>query len=172
MPPLFRDVATGTAPNGVMAGLWARRAVVALYAAVAGLALLDVFGQQPQGRAATAPGATLRLSAPGTVRGGLFFQSRLDVRATRTIEHPRLVLDRGWFEGMQINSIEPNPTAESSRHGRVVLSYDTLQAGDTLTVWLQFEVDPTYSGHRSYGVELDDATAPLAAIDHDLRVLP
>jgi hypothetical protein len=41
---------------------------------------------------ATGSAATLRLSAPNVVRGGLFFQSRVEVRALRAIEHPRLVL--------------------------------------------------------------------------------
>jgi hypothetical protein len=41
-----------------------------------------------------------------------------------------------------------------------------------LKVWLQFEVDPNYRGHRRYGIEVDDQTRRLARIDHDLRVWP
>jgi hypothetical protein len=114
----------------------------------------------------------MRLAAPEIVRGGLFFQSRVEIRALTAIEHPRLVLDDGWVEGMQVNSIEPSPESETSRDGRVVLSYGGLEPGDLLRVWLQFEVDPTSVGKRPYGIELDDETRPLARVDRTIRVLP
>lgn len=79
----------------------------------------------------------MQLSTPETVRGGLLFQSRLQIDASRTIDHLRVVLDDGWFEGTQISSVEPQPTAESSRDGRVVFSYGLLRAGDRLVVWIQ-----------------------------------
>jgi hypothetical protein len=114
----------------------------------------------------------LRVSAPAAVRGGLFFQSRVEIRARRAIAHPRLVLDEGWVEGMQFNSAEPSPMSEASRDGRVVFSYDSLNAGDRLVVWMQFEVDPTNVGHRSYGLELDDADTQVAAVHRWITVFP
>ena len=84
------------------------------------------------------------------MRGGLFFQSRIEIRALAAIEHPRLVLDEGWVEGMQVNSIEPAAESETSRDGRVVLSYGALEPGDVLRVWLQFQVEPTNVGTRDY----------------------
>jgi hypothetical protein len=136
------------------------------------LALLDEFGQQPRRSAAATPAATLRLSAPEAVSGGLFFQSRIEIRARRIIEFPRLILDAGWTEGMQINTIEPSPSSESSRDGRLVLSYDQLDPGDLLVIWLQFQVDPINVGHRSYGLELDDETTVLARVDRSLTIFP
>jgi hypothetical protein len=62
--------------------------------------------------------------------------------------------------------------SESSRNGRLVLSYDTLKPGDVLKVWLQFEVDPNYTGKRRYGIEIDDQTRRLARVRHQLRVWP
>ena len=112
------------------------------------------------------------MTAPAAVRGGLFFQSRVEIRALRAIEHPRLVLDEGWVEGMQFNSTEPAPVSEASRDGRVVLSYDRIDAGDRLIVWMQFEVNPTNVGHRSYGLELDDAETQVAAVHRGMTVFP
>ena len=106
------------------------------------------------------------------MRGGLFFQSKVEIRALRAIAHPRLVLDQGWVEGMQFNSTEPAPVSEASRDGRVVLSYDRIDAGERLVVWMQFEVNPTNVGKRSYTLELDDEDRLLARIDRSLRVLP
>ena len=47
---------------------------------------------------------------------------------------------------MQVNSIEPAAESESSRDGRLVLSYGALQPGDLPRIWLQFEVSPTNVG--------------------------
>ncbi len=169
---LFTDVAAEPDPRGATAGLWARRAVMTGFAAIAVLGLLDVFGQGATQSTARTPAAVLRLTAPSAVRGGLFFQSRVEVLARRAIAHPRLVLDEGWVEGMQFNSTEPAPVSEASRDGRVVFSYDRIDAGDRLVVWMQFEVDPTNVGHRSYGLELDDAETQIAAVHRWLTVFP
>jgi hypothetical protein len=169
---LFTDVAAVPEPRGEIVGLWTRRAVMTIFAVVALLGLLDVFGQGTTQTVASTPAAVLRVTAPEAVRGGLFFQSRIEIRARRAIAHPRLVLDEGWIEGMQVNSIEPSPVGEASRDGRLVLSYDALDAGERLVVWLQFEVNPTNTGHRFYGLELDDADTRIAAIDRHLTVFP
>ena len=159
-------------PASATRGLWVRRATMTLLAVIALLALLNRFGQRPEESTTRAAAATMTLSAPPRVRGGLFFQSRLDIRATAAIDHPRVVLDAGWLEGMQVNSIEPGPASEASRDGRVVLSYDALEAGDLLRIWFQFEVNPTNVGRRSYAVELDDAEQPLARLSPDITAWP
>ena len=154
--------------RGQRVGVAARRSVLTLFAAFSVLALAGTFGQ----RTVTSQASELTVHAPETVRGGLFWQARIDVRATRPIQHPRLVFADGWLEGMQVNSIEPAAQSESSRDGRLVLSYGSLQPGDELRIWMQFEVDPTNVGKRSMALELDDAETPIARIDRDIRVLP
>ncbi|HEX6620587.1 MAG TPA: hypothetical protein VF024_13055 [Solirubrobacteraceae bacterium] len=172
MTRLFTDVAAAPDPRGEILGLWVRRAVLTIFTAIAVLGLLDVFGQGTTQTAASTPAAVVRVTAPQAVRGGLFFQSRVEIRARRAIAHPRLVLDEGWIEGMQVNSIEPNPMSEASRDGRVVLSYDAIDAGERLVVWLEFEVNPTNTGHRSYGLELDDADTKIATVARHITVFP
>jgi hypothetical protein len=170
MTDLFTSV--DDRPRGRRFGLAMRRFWIALFALIAAAALAGLIGQRPVHSEAAAPQARLTLQAPEVVRGGLFFQSRIDVRALADIEHPRLVLDEGWLEGMQVNSIEPAAESESSRDGRLVLSYGALAPGDLLRIYLQFEVDPTNVGDRSYGLELDDEERPIARIDRQIRVLP
>jgi hypothetical protein len=160
------------ADRGQRTGLIARRVTLSLLAVIPLLALLDVFGQKPLSSQAANPRVRMTLSAPETLRGGLLFQSRIEIHALDRIAHPRLVLDEGWMEGMQVNSIEPQPGDEESRDGRVVLSYTTLEAGDVLKVWLQFQVNPTDVGHRRYGLELDDDMQPVAHIARHLTILP
>jgi hypothetical protein len=157
---------------GIRRALYARRVFVALFACVAAFGLGNAFGQTASTTTATGPGVTLKVSTPARVRGGLFFQSRIDLTTQRRIQYPRFVFDRGWTEGLQVNSIEPAAMSESSRDGRLVLSYDTLEPGDHLRIWLQFEVDPVAAGSRPYGFEIDDQTTRLARIDRDIRVFP
>jgi hypothetical protein len=158
--------------RGVVVGLWLRRAVMTAFAAFSLAALIGFFGQRSSDSSAASPAVRMTLSAPEVVRGGLFFQSRIDIEARTAIEYPRLVFDEGWLEAMQVNSIEPSAESESSRDGRLVLSYGELAAGDTLRIYMQFEVNPTNVGTRPYGVELDDATRRVARIDRDIKVLP
>ena len=159
-------------PSGVKAGLWVRRGILTVLGVLVLLALLNGYGQRPADSVARVPAATMRLSAPERIRGGLFFQSRLDITATQAIDHPRIVIDEGWLEGMQVNSIEPAPVGETGRDGRVVLSYDAMKPGDLLRVWFQFEVNPTNVGRRSYAVELDDAEQPVARLAPTITALP
>ena len=53
-----------------------------------------------------------------------------------------------------------------------MLSYDSLKQGDLMRIWFQFEVDPTLTGRRSYGVALDDETTELARVSRSLTVMP
>ena len=167
---LFSEIPADNHRLGV--GLWARRAVTLLMALVAAAALWGVFGQRARESAASGPAARIRLSAPETIRGGLFFQARVEVRALAAIEHPRLVLAGGWLEGMQLNTLEPAPESESSRDGRIVLSYGALEPGDVLRVWMHFQVEPTLVGSHSHALELDDENRPLARIERTITVLP
>jgi hypothetical protein len=158
--------------RGQRLGLALRRLVMGLFALVAAVALAGVFGQPSRSSGAAGERATLRLQAPSTVRGGLFFQARVDIGARSAISEPRLVLDDGWLDGLQVNSIEPAAESESSRNGRLELSFPEVAAGERTRIWFQFEVNPTNVGRRSFAIELDDATRPLARIDRTLTVLP
>jgi hypothetical protein len=172
MTELFTNVADEPESRALHGGLWVRRAAMAAFAVIALLALAGVFGQGGSTTRAAGPQATMSLGAPKTVRGGLFFQARVEVRALRDVEHPRFVLARGWTEGLQVNSIEPSAATESSRDGKLVLSYDKLSAGDRMTIWFQFQVDPTAPGRRDLSIELDDAEQPIARIPRKLTVMP
>lgn len=172
MTDLFTGPADRPESHALTRGLWARRAVVAVFVLIVVLALAGFAGQRGTTEHAAGDAATLSVGAPDTVRGGLFFQARVTVAARSDVEHPRIVLGRGWVEGLQVNSIEPAAQSEASRDGRLVLSYDKIAAGDTLALWFQFQVDPTQPGRRDFSVELDDAQEPIARVDRRLRVLP
>jgi hypothetical protein len=162
--------------HGQLAGrgahAWIRRGLLGLFTALAVVALFNVFGQRSSSARAVGDGARIEVRGPTKVRGGLLFQERLTVRALRDIGFPRIVLSQGWLDGLQINTIEPQPMSESSRDGKLVLSYDKMAAGDKIEVFVDFQVNPTHVGRTDQGIEVDDATQPLVRLPRSLTTFP
>jgi hypothetical protein len=166
------DLARTRDLEGRMWQPWLRRALLGLVAVPVVLAAVGAFGQRTDATTVGGGGARMRLEAPGVLRGGLMWRSRIVIRASRTIKDPRVLLGSGFAKGMQLNTIEPSPTSEAGRGPRIVLSYPTLDAGDELVVYLQLQVNPTTIGDQDTSVELDDATEPVVRIGHTTTVLP
>lgn len=149
-----------------------RRILLAVLTVLAVVALSNAFGQRPETSVAASESAVLEVSAPDDLRGGLFFQGRFTVRAIAAIGDPVLVFAPGWLENMHINTIEPAPTEEASRDGRLALSFSPLAAGDRLVLHMQFQVNPTNVGRRSADVELYDGETLLVAVERMVTVYP
>lgn len=149
-----------------------RRVFFALLTLVLVLGLANVFGQSPSGSRIEVSAATLEVSAPADVRGGLYFQGRFRIEARQAIERALLVLDPGWTESMHINTVEPSPVGEASRDGNLALDFGHVAAGDSITVYLQFQVNPNNLGRRSQDVRLYDDTTLLATAARTVTVWP
>jgi hypothetical protein len=158
--------------SGRGAELWARRVLMTAFAAVAGVALANVVGQRTKISNVAGRRATLVVDAPARIRGGLFYQGRIEVRARHRIAHPRLVLGPGWSERQQINTIEPAATQEKSLHGDIELYYDSLDAGERLVVWVDLEANPLGAGRRDQSVTLLDGDRQLARADRYIVQFP
>ena len=152
--------------------LAARRVFFGLLTLLAVVALLNVFGQRPETTVADSPVAELEVFAPTALRGGIYYEGRFTIRAREAIEKATLVLDSGWTEQLQINTIEPSPVGESSRDGRLALDFGHVAAGRKLVVYLQYQVNPTNVGRRSQDVELHDGETLLAEADRTLTIFP
>ena len=110
--------------------------------------------------------------APAAVRGGLVYEVVVTVSAHRDLAAPELVFDPGWFEGLTINTVEPEPAEWAQRDGRNVLAYGRLAAGDRLEVHLQYQANPTALGRRDQDLALADGGVELVQIDHRATVFP
>src|SRR5205085_4724707 len=108
--------------KGRQKDVWVRRGLLALVAVVPILGLFSVFGQRPGKPTVATSAARLQLYAPTRVRGGLLYEARFHIPARREIKNAILVLDPGWAEGQQMNTIEPSPTGEASRDGQLELT--------------------------------------------------
>jgi hypothetical protein len=151
---------------------WSRRVLLALVAAIPVAGLAGAFGQQAVDSVASAPAATLRVEAADRLRGGLLGQDVFRIDAHTGLKHATLVLDSGWFDSIQLNTVIPNPLAETDRNGRLALDFGHVPAGSTLVVHMQFQVNPTNVGSHPQGVELDDGQQPIVRIHRTLVVFP
>jgi hypothetical protein len=165
-PEVYRDL------KGRRRHPWHRRALLALLAVIPILALIGVFGQRTVRSEADTPKAALTLAGPTRLRGGLLFQWKVNVVARQRLAQPKLVLDPGFLNGLTVNTIEPQASQELNRDGRLVLEYDAIAAGEQLTVWIQYQVNPTTVGPRTVRVELDDDQTPITTITKHVRVFP
>jgi hypothetical protein len=149
---------------------WVRRGILALMLLLVVLALLNVFGQRTHDSQAAGPAAVLGVEAPEAVRSGLLYQARFTITARRDIKQPELVLGPGWLDGLTVNTIEPQASQESNRNGHLTLVYDELKPGDTLRVWVDYQVNPTTRGRRLQLTELDDGDKPLVVHPRTLTI--
>jgi hypothetical protein len=149
-----------------------RTVLLALLCAVLALGLLNAFGQVPDVDVVETSVARLEVSAPTTVRGGLFFQARYTVEAIEEIANATVVLDPGWLEDITLNTVEPSPIGEASRDGKIALELGRIPAGDEYILFLHYQVNPTAFGRHSQDVELYDGERLLASVDRDAIVWP
>lgn len=152
---------------------WVRRAILALLSLLVVAALLNIFGQQPVRESATGGGAALSLEAPTGLRGGLIFQTRIEIEASEgAIAQPTLLLSDGWFDSVTLNAISPEPTEQQGEAGGVAWQFGPLAAGESFTVWAEWQVNPSRIGNGNHDLELRDGDRPLTSIDHTIRFFP
>ncbi len=153
--------------------IWVRRGLMLVPVAVVALALANVFGQRSSTSVTGAAAASLEVAAPNQLRGGLLTQLSIMVVAHRSLRHARLVLHRGWLDGMTINTVEPSPSSETSRgDGSLQLDLGPLAAGQSFTQYVSMQVNPTTVGRRNADIDLLDGERTIATAHRTLTVLP
>lgn len=76
--------------------VWWRRAALVLLAAVPILGLVNVFGQHTSPDTTAGPAASVLVSTPAHVRGGLVFTTEIRITPRRALPDAQLYLDNGW----------------------------------------------------------------------------
>jgi hypothetical protein len=151
--------------EGKQVAQWARHGFLLLLVAFAGAALLNAFGAKATSSEARSSVASLKVTAPERVRGGLLYQARFHIHAFEAIGAPTLVLEKGWVEETTINTLEPEPADTTSDSDSLKIRYPPLPPGQVLDVYLALQANPNNVGSHDAGVALYDADEPLLEID-------
>lgn len=151
--------------TGKLPGQALRHVFLFLLVVFIAAALLNAFGAHPSTSEAGAAAATLKVTAPERVRGGLLYQARIEIHALEPIGAPTLVLDKGWIEEITINTLEPEPAETTTDARHLKIRYPPLQPGRVLDVYIALQANPNNVGTHDQGVALYDADEEIASID-------
>lgn len=151
--------------EGKRPGQWLRHLYLMLLLAFVVAALLNAFGADTTTSEAVAPAATLKVTAPERVRGGLLYQARIEIHTQEPIGAPTLVFDRGWIEETTLNTLEPEPAETTTDEGHLKVRYPPLPPGRILTVFISLQANPNNVGSHNQGVALYDADEEIASVD-------
>jgi hypothetical protein len=152
--------------------VWWRRAALVVIAAVPVLALLSVFGQHATPVSYQSPAASLLINSPAHVRGGLVFTTEIVITPRQQLQDARLYLDSGWFAGMTLNGIAPQPSTESAQGQWQVWDFGKISAGVVYRVWISWQTNPTNTGRHAQDVALYDGGSKLLTVHRTLTVFP
>ena len=152
---------------------YVRRAILLVFVGLSAAGLANVFGQHTHVRTVDSPGAAkLTVETPGRVRGGLIYQTIFRVDAHRDLAKPTLVLGPGWFDGLTINTVEPDAVTWNQRDGLNTLELPAVAAGDYFVLRLQYQVNPTVIGSRTQDVALADGESPILTLEDAQTIFP
>ncbi|HET7507497.1 MAG TPA: hypothetical protein VFJ53_03985 [Solirubrobacterales bacterium] len=151
--------------EGKGAGQWLRHGFLLLLTLFVLAALFNAFGAKPQTQEATAAAASLKVTAPEWVRGGLLYQARIEIHANEAIGAPTLVFDKGWIEETTVNTVEPEPAETTSDGRHLKVRYPPLEPGRTLAVYIALQANPNDVGTHNADLALYDADEEIASID-------
>ncbi len=82
------------------------------------------------------------------------------------------MLSPDWLEGITLNTIEPSPLGEASKDGSLSLDLGHIRQGQTYTLYLQMQVNPTTFGTRTQQTSLFDGKTLLLSSQRDVTIFP
>jgi hypothetical protein len=151
---------------------WFRRAGLLVLLVICALGLANVFGQHTHVLSVDSPEARLTVETPGAARGGLIYQSIFVIEAHESLMEPTLRLDPGWFDGLTINTVQPDAVEWGQLDGRNTLKLPAIEPGKAFVLRLQYQVNPTVLARRSQDVVLMDGGTELLRLDHAQTIFP
>jgi hypothetical protein len=152
--------------------VWWRRIALMVLAAIPVLALFDVFGQRTVLAGADTSVVSLVVNSPAHVRGGLIVTTEIVITPHQQLQDARLFLGSGWFEGITLNGITPQPSTFTAQGRWQIWDFGKIAAGHQFQVWISWQVNPTSAGTRSQDVALYNKGTHLVNIHRAITIFP
>jgi hypothetical protein len=171
-PPVGIDRARHYDLAGRSRHVWWRRIALCFITAVPVLALANVFGQHASTQTTDGAAAQLAINSPVHVRGGLIFTTEMTIVPHAPLRDAQLYLENGWFQGMTLNELQPDPSSQKAQGNWQVLDFGKLPAGTAFHVWIAWQVNPTNVGRHGQDVALYDGETQLMLVHRTMTVFP
>ncbi|HEV7311888.1 MULTISPECIES: hypothetical protein [unclassified Sphingopyxis] len=131
------------------------------------------FGGQPSPRVDADFGlARLSVLTPTVIRNGEFFETAIDIRADEPLTDATLAVEAGLWRDMTINTMIPAAAEEEYKNGEYRFSYGPLEAGETLSVKIDGQINPPLFAGNEGVIAVYDGERLLGRQVFRIKVLP
>jgi hypothetical protein len=152
--------------------VWWRRFALLAILALPVLGLVNVFGQRESSTTVRGALASVQIVAPSAVRAGIVFTTQIVVTPRAPITDCELYLGQGWFAGMTLNGVTPQPSDQSSDGPWQIWQFGDLGVGQRLRLWISWQTNPTTVGHHSQPVAVYDGERRLVTVHRSMMIYP
>jgi hypothetical protein len=121
---------------------------------------------------ASGGGARLEWHAPILIRNGEFLEIRIRLDAEAAIARPVLGVEASLWEDITVNTFIPTATDESSVAGEFRFEFAPLEAGSSLLVKIDGQINPDIFGGNAGTVTVYDGQEALVNLPIRMEVLP
>ena len=141
--------------------------------AILALALAGLFGgKTTDWRGVRNDTVELQAAVPQVMRSGVLFEFRFRITPRRRFEDLRLAISPELLRDFTINTTIPAPAEESSEEGLFHLSYGPVEAGETVEIKLDGQINPSLVWGTQGRIAVFDGDSELASMPLEIRVLP
>ena len=136
----------------------------------AGLGLTG--GQPSSPRTAQFGEAELTIKTPATIRNGEFFETDITIVASAPLGDVTIAVSPSLWRDMTINTMIPAPSEEKFEQGQFRFVYGPLDAGESLRVKIDGQINPPLFAGTSGEIGLIDGHRRIGSMPLQIRVLP
>ena len=125
----------------------------------------------PEPVVAQTPAARIMVETPSPLRNGMFFETRISVRATRATTDSVIAIPVAVWNDVTINTMIPSPAEEGFERGYFLFRFGPQPAGAELTFKLDGQINPARGSDLGGHIEFRDGDTVLVRGPYSIRVI-
>ena len=114
----------------------------------------------------------LSVTQPRILRSGMFFETVIELRARQPLEDATIAMAAPLWRSITINTAMPQASEEEFSNGDYRLHFGPLQAGESIVLKLDSQINPDLFAGTHGAVSANDGDRRLVTLPITKRVLP